>query len=179
MMIIIVIRVHLFRKESCSTFFSFFLFLFSFFFFPFFSLCRKHQKTPSRARHCEMMKHGYAFGFLPIPSHMNLYIISKQLVEFQMLVRVQFEGIISPMCCVTYKTLLFLAVEILIAMTGNVLKDRETRLERYLLNRFTEELCSYTPGTSCSKDGQSYPPDKYYQNLLSYPLDSAIHPLNN
>ena len=26
---------------------------------------------------------------------------------------------------------------------------------------------------------ESYPVDKYYQKLLSYPMDSAIHPLNN
>ena len=33
---------------------------------------------------------------------------------------------------------------------------------------------------SCSKLGQSYPlVDKYYQNLLSYPVVSAIHPSNN
>ena len=25
----------------------------------------------------------------------------------------------------------------------------------------------------------SYPVDKYHQNLLSYPVDSDIHPLNN
>ena len=36
-------------------------------------------------------------------------------------------------------------------------------------------------GPSCSKDGRielssGY---KYYQNLLSYPMDSDIHPLNN
>ena len=33
---------------------------------------------------------------------------------------------------------------------------------------------------NCStKDGKSYPADKYYQNLLSYSLDTTIHPLNN
>ena len=35
-------------------------------------------------------------------------------------------------------------------------------------------------GPNCSKDGERYPADKVYnQNLLSYPLNSAIHPLNN
>ena len=28
-------------------------------------------------------------------------------------------------------------------------------------------------------DNQRYPADKYWQNKLRYPLDSAIHPLNN
>ena len=65
-------------------------------------------------------------------------------------VRVLFEGIISPMCCVTYKD--GYVVETLIAMTRNILKDRKARLERYLLSRFKEELCSCTPGPSCSKD---------------------------
>lgn len=71
-----------FRKESCSTLYWFSPFLYFFVF-----LGRKHQKTPTRAKHCEMMKHGCVCGFQPVPSHMSLQITSKQLVEFQMLVR--------------------------------------------------------------------------------------------
>ena len=34
-------------------------------------------------------------------------------------------------------------------------------------------------GPSCSKGGQSYQVDKNHENLFSYPVDRAVHPLNN
>lgn len=42
-----------------------------------------------------------------------------------------------------------------------------------------ENIDGDTQGTSCSKDGYSYAVDKFYQNLMSYSMDSTIHPLNN
>ena len=35
------------------------------------------------------------------------------------------------------------------------------------------------PGLSCSKDGYSYPANKYYQKLSSYLMVRANHPFNN
>ena len=52
---------------------------------------------------------------------------------------------------------------------------RPFRPNGFLLNGFSVS----TSGPGCSKGGYRYPADKYCQNKLRYPLDSAIHPLND
>ena len=71
------------------------------------------------------------------------------------------------------------------ALEGN----KECNSYRYVLKVLRQSSCSVSvrqlityirvSGPSCSKCRVSYPSVKYYQNLLSYSLDSAIHPLNN
>ena len=44
---------------------------------------------------------------------------------------------------------------------------------------YLQTMSDCPTGLRCSRLGQWYSVDKYYQNRLSYPLDSAVHSLNN